>query len=126
VGLDGHDVGAKYVSRLLRDNGFEVIFLGIRQLPESVVRAAVDEDVDVIGLSVLSGSHLALVGRVLELLRAEHAEPVPVVVGGVIPPDDHDALRALGVSAVFNAGTPVASMVEQVRALAAEWRGGQE
>jgi methylmalonyl-CoA mutase C-terminal domain/subunit len=123
LGLDGHDVGAKFVARLLRDHGFEVVYLGIRQTAESVVRAAVDEDVDVIGLSMLSGSHLALVEHVLRLLHEEQDDTPPVVLGGVIPPEDHEALRALGVRKIFNAGTPTAELVAAVRALVKEPHG---
>lgn len=122
LGLDGHDVGAKYIARLLRDRGFEVVYLGIRQTPQAVVRTAVAEDVDVIGLSILSGSHCALVGTVFELLQHEE-EPPPVVVGGVIPPQDEDALLAAGVRAVFTGRHPPDNIVETVAALAAERRG---
>lgn len=117
IGLDGHDVGAKYVARLLRDNGFEVVYLGIRQRVEAVVRAAIDENVDVVGLSILSGSHAALVERVCALLAEQDDDPPPVVVGGVIPPEDHQALRELGVRAIFNAGTRPEKMVDVIRRL---------
>ena len=117
IGLDGHDVGAKYVARLLRDNGFEVVYLGIRQRVEAVVRAALEENVDVVGLSSLSGSHVALVGRVCALLAEQDDDPPPVVLGGVIPPEDHDALKAFGVRAIFNAGTSPQAMVDVIRRL---------
>ena len=120
LGLDGHDIGAKVVARLLRDEGFEVVYLGIRQTAEAVVRAAVDEDVDVIGLSVLSGSHVALVERVFGLLAAEDEQAPPVVLGGVVPPEDHEHLSAIGVRSIFTAGTPLTAMVATIRALAAE------
>jgi methylmalonyl-CoA mutase C-terminal domain/subunit len=114
IGLDGHDVGAKYVARLLRDSGFEVVYLGIRQRVEAVVRAALEENVDVVGLSILSGSHVALVERVCALLAEEDDDPPPVVLGGVIPPEDHETLHELGVRAIFNAGTSPESMVEVI------------
>ncbi len=117
IGLDGHDVGAKYAARLLRDNGFEVVYLGIRQRVEAVVRAALDENVDVVGLSILSGSHVALVERVCALLAEEDDDPPPVVVGGVIPPEDQETLGELGVRAIFNAGTSPQTMVDVIRRL---------
>lgn len=118
LGLDGHDVGAKFISRLLRDNGFEVVYLGIRQTPEAVVRAAVDEDVDIVGLSMLSGSHGVLVGKVLELLSAEGAGDLPVVLGGVIPAADRPLLEGLGVAAIFDAGVPPDALVRRITELA--------
>lgn len=122
LGLDGHDVGAKVVARLLRDQGFEVIYLGIRQTPDAVAHAAVVEDVDLVGLSMLSGSHIELTGRVLSRLKRGDELAPPVVVGGVIPPDDEEALRQMGVRAVFTAGTPVADMLKEIRALVSEYR----
>lgn len=117
LGLDGHDVGAKVVARLLRDAGYEVIYLGIRQTAEAVVRAAVSEDVALIGLSILSGSHIPLVTRLMSLLKQAAEDQPPVVVGGVIPAEDHEALRGLGVAAVFTAGTPADDMLETVARL---------
>jgi methylmalonyl-CoA mutase C-terminal domain/subunit len=117
IGLDGHDVGAKYVARLLRDNGFEVVYLGIRQRVEAVVRAALEANVDVVGLSILSGSHVALVERVCVLLAEQDDDPPPVVLGGVIPPEDHEALKRFGVRAIFNAGTSPDTMVDVIRNL---------
>jgi methylmalonyl-CoA mutase C-terminal domain/subunit len=117
IGLDGHDVGAKYVARLLRDNGFEVVYLGIRQRVEAVVRAALEENVDVVGLSILSGSHVALVERVCALLAEQDDDPPPVVLGGVIPPEDHERLKGFGVRAIFNAGTSPDTMVDVMRRL---------
>lgn len=114
-GLDGHDRGAKVVARALRDAGMEVIYTGLRQTPEMIVEAALQEDVDVIGLSILSGAHLALVPRVFELLRAEGLDDVIVIVGGIIPDDDIPALRALGVSAVFGPGTNTEDTVAHIR-----------
>jgi len=122
IGLDGHDVGAKVVARALRDSGFEVVYLGIRETPEAVVRAALDEDVDVVGLSILSGAHLPLSRRVIELLKAEGGGDTPVVVGGVIPDDDVESLRDLGVRAVFNSSMPPEAMTAAVGQLVAARR----
>jgi methylmalonyl-CoA mutase C-terminal domain/subunit len=111
-GLDGHDRGARVIAYGLRDAGFEVIYTGLRQSPEQIAREAVQEDVDVVGLSILSGAHLALTKRVLELLREQGAGDIPVLVGGLIPEGDKDALRALGVAGVFTGGTPIAEVAE--------------
>jgi methylmalonyl-CoA mutase C-terminal domain/subunit len=105
-GLDGHDRGAKVVARMLRDAGFEVIYTGIRQTPQMIAEAALQEDVDVVGLSILSGAHLTLCPKVAELLRAQGQEQVLVVVGGIVPEEDVAALKAAGVGAVFGPGTP--------------------
>jgi methylmalonyl-CoA mutase C-terminal domain/subunit len=110
-GLDGHDRGAKVVAHALRDAGVEVVYSGLKRTPEEIVQEAVQEDVDVIGLSVLSGAHLLLARRVLEGLRAQGADDIQVVVGGIIPPRDVDALGALGVSQVFPMGTPLPEIV---------------
>ena len=118
-GLDGHDRGAKIIARTLRDAGFEVIFTGIRQRIEAIVAAAVQEDVAVVGLSILSGAHLALTAKVIEGLRAAAADDIAVVVGGTIPAADVPRLRAIGVAAVFPTGTPLESVVAEVRALTA-------
>ena len=118
-GLDGHDRGAKVVARALRDAGMEVIYSGLRQTPEKIVRAVLDEDVDVVGLSILSGAHLTLVPKVLALLRAEGASDVPVLVGGIIPSEDSDALRDAGVAAVFGPGTATGTIVEEIERLVA-------
>jgi len=104
-GLDGHDRGAKVVARALRDAGFEVVYTGIRQTPEAVVEAAVQEDVDVVGLSILSGAHMALVPKIMRLLKERGMEDVLVLVGGIIPDDDVPKLKALGVKGVFGPGT---------------------
>jgi len=114
-GLDGHDRGAKVVARALRDAGFEVIYTGLHQTPEMIATAAVQEDVDAIGLSILSGAHMALFPRILELLRERGAEDVVVFAGGVIPDDDIPALKAMGIREVFTPGTPFAQIVEWVR-----------
>src|ERR1700729_983110 len=103
-GLDGHDRGAKIVARALRDAGHEVIYTGLHQTPEQIVRTAIQEDADLIGLSVLSGAHLPLFSRVLELLRAEGASEIGVFGGGIVPPDDVEALEALGVAKIFGPG----------------------
>jgi methylmalonyl-CoA mutase, C-terminal domain len=110
-GLDGHDRGAKVVAHALRDAGVEVVYSGLKRTPEEIVAEAIQEDVDVIGLSVLSGAHVPLARRVLEGLRAQGAGEVRVVVGGIIPPRDVDALTALGVSRVFPMGTPLPEIV---------------
>jgi methylmalonyl-CoA mutase C-terminal domain/subunit len=111
-GLDGHDRGAKVIARALRDAGFEVIYTGIRQTPQMIAEAALQEDVDVVGLSILSGAHLTLCPKVVELLRAQGQEDVVVLVGGIIPEEDVDKLRAAGVSAVFGPGTPTQAIVD--------------
>lgn len=111
VGLDGHDRGVKVVARILRDAGFEVIYTGLFQTPEKVAAAAVDEDVDAIGLSMLSGAHMTLAPKVVECLRARGAD-IPVVVGGIVPDRDVPKLQALGVAAVLTPGASSASVVE--------------
>jgi methylmalonyl-CoA mutase C-terminal domain/subunit len=121
LGLDGHDVGAKVVAHVLRDAGFEVIYLGIRQTAETVVKVALDEDVDVLGLSLLSGSHRLLVTKVLDLL-AGVSHPPAVVVGGVLPPSDRGYLLERGVRTIFGAGTRPADIVAGIRDLVAERR----
>jgi methylmalonyl-CoA mutase cobalamin-binding domain/chain len=115
VGLDGHDRGIKVVARALRDAGFHVIYAGLWQTPEAVVRAVADEDAAWLGLSLLSGAHMTLVPRVLEQLRQTGLEHVGVIVGGTIPPDDVPKLRELGVARVFGPGTPLAEIVEFLR-----------
>jgi methylmalonyl-CoA mutase C-terminal domain/subunit len=104
-GLDGHDRGAKVVARMLRDAGFEVIYTGIRQTPQMIAEAALQEDVDVVGMSILSGAHMTLCPRVVELLRAQGQENVLVVVGGIIPEEDVVRLKEAGVGGVFGPGT---------------------
>ena len=110
-GLDGHDRGAKVVAHALRDAGVEVVYSGLKRTPEEIVQEAIQEDVDVVGLSVLSGAHLPLARRVLEGLRAHGAADIRLVVGGTIPPRDVAALGALGVSRVFPMGTPLPEIV---------------
>lgn len=123
-GLDGHDRGAKVMARALRDAGMEVIYTGLFQTPEMIARAAVDEDVDVIGLSILSGAHLALFPRIFEQLHAAGLDDVLVVAGGTIPNDDVDRLKALGVAEVFGPGTPMETAVNFIRDHA-PYRGGE-
>ena len=113
-GLDGHDRGAKVIARALRDAGFEVIYTGLHQTPEQVVQAAVQEDADAVGLSLLSGAHLTLVPKVVEGLRAEGLDDVVVVVGGIIPEGDIPLLRDGGVDLVFTPGAPLGTIVEQL------------
>jgi methylmalonyl-CoA mutase C-terminal domain/subunit len=114
-GLDGHDRGAKVVARGLRDAGMEVIYTGLHQTPAQIVRAALEEDVRVVGLSILSGAHMRLVPEVLDGLRAAGLSDVRVMVGGIIPDDDAAALVASGVAAVFPPGTPIEQIVAFVR-----------
>ena len=114
-GLDGHDRGAKVVAHALRDAGIEVVYSGLKRTPEELVAEAVQEDVDVIGLSVLSGAHLTLSGRLLARLREADADDVAVVVGGTIPAGDAAALQAMGVRAVFPMGTPLPEIVSYFR-----------
>jgi len=117
-GLDGHDRGAKVIARALRDAGMEVIYTGLRQTPEMIVSAALQEDVRVIGLSILSGAHNAIVPRVLDLLREKDMTDVKVVVGGIIPDEDAEALQRQGVAAVFQPGASLEAVVRLVRGLA--------
>jgi len=114
-GLDGHDRGAKVIARALRDAGMEVIYTGLRQTAESIVTAAVQEDVDCVGLSILSGAHGVIVPRVAELLRARGAEDVLLVLGGTIPAEDAGAMTAAGVAAIFGPGTPLEEIVGFIR-----------
>ncbi|MCF2136737.1 MAG: cobalamin B12-binding domain-containing protein [Candidatus Thorarchaeota archaeon] len=114
-GLDGHDRGAKVVARALRDAGMEVIYTGLRQTPEMIVRAAVDESVDVIGLSILSGAHMALFPRIMELLREEGADDIIVIGGGIIPEDDVPELKKAGIAEVFGPGTPLNEIVDFIK-----------
>jgi methylmalonyl-CoA mutase, C-terminal domain len=115
-GLDGHDRGAKVVARALRDAGVEVVYTGLHQTPEQIVDAAIQEDADAVGLSVLSGAHLTLFPKVVELLRERDAADIVVFGGGIIPDDDIAALEAAGVAKVFTPGTPTYEIVEWVNA----------
>src|SRR5215467_3689759 len=114
-GLDGHDRGAKVIARALRDAGMEVIYTGLRQTPEMIVNAALQEDVQVIGLSILSGAHSTLVPRIMDLLREKEMTDVKVVVGGIIPDEDAEALKQQGVAAVFQPGATLDSIVNFIR-----------
>ena len=115
-GLDGHDRGAKVIARALRDAGMEVIYTGLRQTPEQIAAAALQEDVDVIGISILSGAHMAIVPRVLELLREKGvAEQITLVVGGIIPDTDIEPLKKAGVAAVFQPGTSSQDIIEFIQ-----------
>ena len=114
-GLDGHDRGAKVVARALRDAGMEVIYTGLRQTPEMVAEAALQEDVDAVGLSVLSGAHMALVPRVLELLKANGQQHVKVFLGGIVPDEDMPQLLALGVVGVYGPGTLSETYINDIR-----------
>jgi methylmalonyl-CoA mutase C-terminal domain/subunit len=109
-GLDGHDRGAKVVARALRDAGMEVIYTGLRQTPEMIVEAALQEDVDVIGLSILSGAHMTLAPRIMELMRENDLDDVPVFLGGIIPNDDIPTLIEMGIAGVFGPGTSTATI----------------
>ncbi len=113
-GLDGHDRGAKVVARALRDAGFEVIYTGIRQTPEMIVQAAVQEDVDAIGLSILSGAHLDLLPAIVNGLR-ENGLDIPVFSGGIIPKEDYEALKGMGITAIFGPGTSLKDIVDFTR-----------
>jgi len=114
-GLDGHDRGAKIVARALRDAGMEVIYAGLRQTPEMVVQAAIQEDVDVIGLSIHSGAHNYILERIVELLKEHDAEDIGLVVGGIIPDRDVERLRGLGIDAIFPPGTTTTEIIEFIR-----------
>jgi methylmalonyl-CoA mutase C-terminal domain/subunit len=111
-GLDGHDRGAKFIARALRDEGYEVIYTGIRQTPEAIVQTAIQEDVDFVGLSLLSGAHNELFPRVVDLLAANGAEDIIVFGGGIIPEDDIPSLKDKGVAAIFGPGTTTKQIVE--------------
>jgi methylmalonyl-CoA mutase, C-terminal domain len=114
-GLDGHDRGAKIIARALRDAGMEVIYTGLHQTPEQIVETAIQEDADAVGISILSGAHMTLVPRIIELLRENGAEDVLVLVGGTIPQDDADELKRGGVAAVFGPGATTSDIVDFLR-----------
>ena len=123
-GLDGHDRGAKVVAAALRDAGFEVVYTGLRQTPEMIVDAAIQEDVDAVGLSIHSGAHMSLFPRVLALLKERGAGHVIVTGGGIIPPADAEALRTLGVGRLFGPGTPTRDLIDYLRQTVATRRAG--
>jgi methylmalonyl-CoA mutase, C-terminal domain len=114
-GLDGHDRGAKIIARALRDAGMEVIYTGLHQTPEQIVETAVQEDADAVGISILSGAHMTLVPKILDLLKENEIEDVLVVVGGTIPREDADELRQLGFAEIFTPGAPTTAIVEFIR-----------
>jgi methylmalonyl-CoA mutase C-terminal domain/subunit len=121
-GLDGHDRGAKVVAHALRDAGFEVVYSGLKRAPEEIAAEAVEEDVDVVGLSVLSGAHVTLTRKLLDALKAASAEDIPVVVGGTIPARDAETLSGMGVRRVFPMGTPLPEIVAYFRSFPREGR----
>lgn len=114
-GLDGHDRGAKVIATAFRDAGFEVIYTGLHQTPEMIVEAAIQEDVDIVSLSILSGAHMTLIQRVLDLLRERGAQDIHVIGGGIIPEEDASRLREMGVGAIFGPGTPTGEPIEYIR-----------
>lgn len=122
-GLDGHDRGAKIIARALRDAGMEVIYTGLRQTPEMIVSAAIQEDVDCIGLSILSGAHNGIVPRIHELLKAQGADDILLVLGGTIPAQDEPLMKASGVAAIFGPGTPLETTIEFIRSNVKERHG---
>ncbi|MEM1510887.1 MAG: cobalamin B12-binding domain-containing protein [Thermofilaceae archaeon] len=122
LGLNGHDRGAKVVARALRDSGMEVIYTGVRQTPEQVVETAIQEDVDVIGVSILSGAHLSLMKKLIEILKRRGVEDIPVFLGGTIPLPDIPELEKIGVSKVFLPGTSLNEIIKHVREIALKKR----
>lgn len=116
-GLDGHDRGAKVIARALRDAGFEVIYTGLRQTPDMVAEAALQEDVDVVGLSILSGAHMALIPRIREAMNANELNDVPIILGGIIPDDDREGLEEMGVKGIFGPGANTEDIAEHIRQL---------
>ncbi|MCL4408255.1 MAG: cobalamin B12-binding domain-containing protein [Thermotogae bacterium] len=113
-GLDGHDRGAKIIARALRDAGMEVIYTGIRQTPDQIVQTAIDEDVDAIGISILSGAHMKLIPRILELLK-ENNSNVPIFVGGIISEEDADKMKKMGIIEIYGPGTPTSVVIEGIK-----------
>jgi methylmalonyl-CoA mutase C-terminal domain/subunit len=123
-GLDGHDRGAKVIARALRDAGMEVIYTGLRQTPEQIAAAALQEDADVIGLSILSGAHNSICERLMALLRERGLEDVAVILGGIIPDADLPALQAMGIAAIFRPGTPMQEIIDFINARVATKAAG--
>ncbi|MFW5708938.1 MAG: cobalamin B12-binding domain-containing protein [Chloroflexota bacterium] len=113
-GLDGHDRGAKVIARALRDAGFEVIYTGLRQTPEMIAEAALQEDVDIVGLSILSGAHMALVPRIRAVMNENELNDVPIIIGGIIPDEDKPALQEMGVMGIFGPGATTADIVQRI------------
>jgi methylmalonyl-CoA mutase C-terminal domain/subunit len=120
VGLDGHEVGARVVAKALADAGMEVIYTGLRQTPEMIVRTAIEEGVDLIGISILSGSHMTFFPEILRLLKAYQAEDIPFIAGGIIPAEDVERLKEMGVKEIFPPETPTSEIVRFVKGLLAE------
>jgi methylmalonyl-CoA mutase, C-terminal domain len=118
-GLDGHDRGAKVIARALRDAGMEVIYTGLRQTPEMIAEAALQEDVDLVGLSILSGAHMTLVPRIREVMNANDLADVPIILGGIIPDDDRAALEQYGVAGIFGPGSSTENIAAQIRQIVA-------
>ncbi|MGC8606883.1 MAG: cobalamin B12-binding domain-containing protein [Vulcanisaeta sp.] len=116
LGLDGHDRGAKVIARALAEAGFEVVYTGIRQTPSQVVETAIQEDAKLIGISILSGSHLELVGELMRIMK-EKGVSIPVLVGGIIPPEDKEALLKMGIAGVYGPGTPLKEIIDIVKKL---------
>ena len=114
-GLDGHDRGAKVVARALRDAGMEVIYTGLRQTPEMIAEAALQEDVDVVGLSILSGAHMALAPRILELLKTNGQDDVKVFIGGIVPDDDLPKLKEMGITGIYGPGASTEDIIKEIR-----------
>ena len=114
-GLDGHDRGAKVIARALRDSGMEVVYTGIRQTSEMIVHAAIQEDVHVLGLSILSGAHLEIIPQIMELLREQDMTDVLVILGGIIPEDDREYLKSIGVTEIFGPGTATFEIVDYIK-----------
>jgi methylmalonyl-CoA mutase C-terminal domain/subunit len=113
-GLDGHDRGVKVIARALRDSGFEVIYTGLRQTPEMIAEAALQEDVDIVGLSILSGAHLVLVSKIREVMDQNDLQDVPILIGGIIPDDDRPVLEKMGVAGIFGPGTSTEAIVLRI------------
>lgn len=126
IGLDGHDRGAKVVARALKEAGFEVIYTGLHKTPQEVADIALEEDVDLIGISILSGAHNVLIPKLIEELRKRKIDSKPVVVGGIIPDEDFEFLESAGVRAIFIPGTPLKTIIEVIEELVREYRGSLE
>ena len=126
IGLDGHDRGAKVVARALKEAGFEVIYTGLHKTPKEVADIALEEDVDLIGVSILSGAHNTLIPKLIEELKQRKIEDKPIVVGGIIPDEDFETLKSWGVKAIFIPGTPLKEIIETVEKLVKEYRKNKE
>jgi methylmalonyl-CoA mutase C-terminal domain/subunit len=116
-GLDGHDRGAKVIARALRDAGMEVIYTGLRQTPEMVTEAALQEDVDIVGLSILSGAHMSLIPRILDLFKEKEISDIPIFLGGIIPKEDGEQLMDLGIKGIYGPGTPTTDVINDINSL---------